>query len=528
MPEIFTNIVEKIKEFWSKLDKSQKKRIYITSSIVAITVAAALIALTRPTYATVVSNASQKEIGEMSAVLNENGIWNKISEDGTGIIVNSRDNSKAQIALAEKGYPKGGLTFEDAINMIGITTTESDKKQIWKQQQANEIAKKLCAHDNIEYAEVSLAIPDDTVFLTSNRTESKPTAYVMVKPVTVLTEEQVQGIVMLVSKSVEKLEPENVVVVDNNLYILNRSVPDNDISALSTQEELLAKKARELEEKVYSYFSVGQIDSFDTLRVVATPVLDFDRVKTQSKLITNPEGMDSGAIISSQERNERAENVAEDGAPGMDTNPGEANAPTYQLYNNNNSSYKSEEITQNFGYDETIKEEEKAIGYLVAEKSTMAISLWYGKRVTDESSLTDDLIEQVRTAASKATGIPIENISVNKYKLAPQETVEKSTVDIIEELIKDYGLFIILVLLILGMIISILLSFKQKVETEEILTEPIVDIAMEDEIPREEEFIGLKLDDKSEMQKQIDKFAEEKPELVAKLIKSWLADKSNY
>ena len=135
--------------------------------------------------------------------------------------------------------------------------------------------------------------------------------------------------------------------------------------------------------------------------------------------------MDSGAIISSQERNERAENVAEDGAPGMDTNPGEANAPTYQLYNNNNSSYKSEEITQNFGYDETIKEEEKAIGYLVAEKSTMAISLWYGKRVTDESSLTDDLIEQVRTAASKATGIPIENISVNKYKLAPQETVEK-------------------------------------------------------------------------------------------------------
>jgi len=528
MPEIFNNIIKQIKEFWSKLDKSQKKRIYITSSIVVVTVIVALITLTRPTYTTVVSNASQKEIGEMSTILTEKGIWNEIGKDGTSIIVNAKDNSKAQIALAEKGYPKGGLTFEDAINMISITTTESDKKQIWKQQQANEIAKKLTAHDNIEYAEVSLAIPNESVFLTSYRTESKPTAYVMVKPKTQLTEEQVQGIVMLVSKSVEKLDPENVVVVDNNLNILNRTVPDDDITALTTQEELLAKKARELEDKVYSYFSVGQFDSFDTLRVVANPVLDFNKMKTQSKIITNPQGMDSGALISSQEKTERAENYAEDGAPGIDTNPGEAGVPTYQLGNNTNSSYRSEEITQNFGYDETLKEEEKAIGYLVPEKSTMAISLWYGKRVTDESGLTDEFIEQIRFAASKATGIPVENISVSKYKLAPQETIEKGVADVMEEIVKEYGLFIILALLTLGMILSVLLPSKQKAEPEEVITEPIVEMSTIQEIPKEEELLSLSLDDKTEMQKQIDRFAKEKPEIVAKLIKSWLADKSNY
>ena len=528
MPEILINILNQIKEFWSKLDKSQKKRIYITSSVVAVSVIVALIALTRPTYATVVSNASQKEIAEMSTVLAEKGIWHEIGKDGTSIIVNAKDNSKAQIALAEKGYPKGGLTFEDAINMISITTTESDRKQIWKQQQANEIAKKLCAHDNIEYAEVSLAIPNESVFLTSNRTESRPTAYVMVKPKTQLTEEQVQGIVMLVSKSVEKLDPKDVVVVDNNLNILNRTVPDSDIATLTTQEELLMKKARELEDKVYAYFSVGQFDNFDTLRVVANPVLDFDKMKTQSKIITPPRGMESGALISSQEKSERAENYAEDGAPGIDTNPGEAGAPTYQLSNNNNSSYRSEEIIQNFGYDETLKEEEKAIGYLVSEKSTMAISLWYGKRVTDESGLTDDFLEQIRIAASKATGIPVENISVNKYKLAPPETIETSPADVIEEIVKEYGLFIILTLLTIGMILSVLLPARQKAEPEEVLAEPLAEVSATEEIPKEEELISLSLEDKSEMHKQIDRFAREKPEIVAQLIKSWLADKSNY
>ena len=47
--------------------------------------------------------------------------------------------------------PKGGMTFEDAVKMIGITTEMI--KAYLKQQQANEIAKSL-AHDNVEYAEI--------------------------------------------------------------------------------------------------------------------------------------------------------------------------------------------------------------------------------------------------------------------------------------------------------------------------------------------------------------------------------------
>ena len=531
MPDMLSNLFKQIKEFWSKLEKSQKKRIYITSSIVVLTVTMALITLTKPTYTTVVSDVSKKEIGEMSAILNENKIWNDVKEDGTKIIVNTKDNSKAQIALAEKGYPKGGMTFEDAVNMIGITTTESDKKHIWKQQQANEIAKKISTHDNIEYAEVSLAMPEESIFLTSDKTEKKPTAYVMVKPKSPLSKSQVQGIVMLVSKSVEQLDPKDITVVDNNLNILNSSTAaDDEITVLTTQEEMLAKKTKELEDKVYNYFSVGQFDNFDTLRVVANPVLDFNKLKTQSKIINNPVDMDGGAIISSEERTEKGENALEGGAPGIDTNPGEADSPTYQLNDNNNSSYSSKELKQNFQYDETLHEEEKALGYLIPDKSTMAISIWYGKTVADESGISDDFMEQIRTAASRATGIPAANVSVNKFKMAQQDDIQRSTSDVIEETIKNYGLFIILSMLVLGLIISILTAGRRKAEVEIAATEELP-INMDELMAKEEEkddLINMQLEEKTEMQRQIDEFAKQKPEAVAQLVKSWLSDKSNY
>jgi len=78
------------------------------------------------------------------------------------------------------------------------------------------------------------------------------------------------------------------------------------------------------------------------------------------------------------------------------------------------------------------------------------------------------------------------------------------------------------------MILSVLLPARQKAEPEEVLAEPLAEVSATEEIPKEEELISLSLEDKSEMHKQIDRFAREKPEIVAQLIKSWLADKSNY
>ncbi len=522
MPDFIKKFLDQLKEFWGSLEKSQKTRLYITSAVVIIAIGISIFMLTRPKRIVLFSNSDQKQIGEMSAILNDNGIWNSAENNGTSLMIDSKNNNKAQILLAQAGYPKEGFTFEDAISKIGITTTESDKKVIWKRQQISDLEAKIEMLDNIDEAVVTLATPDSSIFRIEGQEQPRPTAYVMIRPNQKMTAAQVEGIVMLVSRSVEKLDPKDVTVADNNSNILNANTGDDSINAVNSQEELRQKREAELEQKVLNYFSVGQFDNFDTLRVVANVTLDFDKDKAQIKSITNPQGMDGGAVISSKISEEKVKNGSASGEPGLQTNPGEANAPSYQIGNEANSDYSNKQEETNFGYDETLREREKATGKLIPEESGIAISLWYGKKVADDSKLGDEFINEIKVAASTATGVPVNNISVNKLKLAQPEEVEITTSERIRQLISDYGFFVLMLLLIIGMLI-VGLPRKKVPQQDEL--QPAMAGGPKFVVPEHEDPLpDIELEERSEIKKQIDKFVKQKPDAVAQLLRNWLSD----
>lgn len=526
---------QKIAEFWGGLEKGHKTRIYITSIIVTLCVILGLILLNKPNRVTLISESDPKDIGEMSAILNENNIWNSIENNGTSIVINSKDNNKAQVALAQKGYPKSGMTFEDAISMIGMSTTESDKKHIWKQQKTSDIESKLKMLDNVENASVILALPERSIFMLPDDEVSMPTAYVMIEPKGKLSPKQVEAVVMIVSRSVENLKPENITVVDNNLNILNSYSRDTAVDMANTQEEMRARKALELQNRVYEYFSVGEFDNFDTIRVVANPVLDFDTLKEQKKIISNPDGMNGGAVISSETTSEQLYNGTNGDipAPGTDANPGTdlIDSPTYQIGDQENSSYNKQHDIRNYSYNETLSESEKAVGVLIPERSTMAISLWYGKRVTQQEKLSDEFLESVKIAASTATGIPAENISVNRMRMAGDEEVVPSptTEDRIREMIAIYGLPVLGLQFAIVIVMIILIRNRKRKKLEEIAQAEAAAQIESNDIPSTEESIPeIQLEEKSEIKKQIDKFVQQKPEAVAQLLKNWLAEDWDY
>lgn len=525
MPEFITRYWNQLTEFWKSLEKSQKTRLYITSAILVAAIGISVFMLSKPNRITLFSNEDQKQVGEMVTILNDNNIWNSAENNGTSIIIDAKDNNKAQILLAQQGYPKNGMTFQDAISMIGISTTESDKKHIWKEQQVSDLAAKIKMLDNIDDATVSLATPETSIFVTDSQAQPNTTAYVMVKPKEQLTQKQVEGIVMLVSRSVEKLDPKYVTVVDGNGNILNANNTDDSISTANSQEELRLKREKELEQNVLDYFSVGQFDNFDTLRVVANVTLDFDKNKASSKTITNPQGMDGGAVISSKTKDETVKNGTAAGEPGQTTNPGNATAPSYVTGGTGNSDYTNKEAETNYGYDETMTEQEKATGKFVPAESSLAISLWYGKKVTDDTKMDAAFITQVIKAASTATGIPESNISVNKLKMAQPEVIKKTMNEIIRQMVTDYGFFALMLFLIIGLLIMAMPRRKKEPELETaeamlataggpkfIVPEP------GDPLP------DIELEERSEIKKQIDKFVKQKPDAVAQLLRNWLSD----
>ncbi len=524
MPDVIKKYLDQLKEFWSSLEKSQKVRLYITSAIVVIAVGICVFLLAKPDRVVLFTNTDKKQIGEMVTILTDNGIWNAVENNGTSIIIDSKNNNKAQITLAQAGYPKDGFTFEDAISKIGITTTESDKKVIWKQQQVSDLENKIKMLDNIDDAAVTLATPESSIFYNEGQPQPKPTAYVMVRPNEKLTAAQIEGIVMLVSRSVEKLDPKDVTIVDNNSNILNANISDDAVNAANSQEELRQQREKELEQKVLNYFSVGQFDNFDTLRVVANATLDFDKDKAQIKSITNPQGMDGGAVISSKTSDESVKNGNASGEPGQTTNPGNAEAPSYQIGSSGNSDYSNKQAETNYGYDEMLRETEKATGKLVPGESGLAISLWYGKKVTDASKMDDAFIDEIKAAASAATGVPVGNITVSRMKLAQPEVVQKTWNEMAKELISDYGFFALMVLLIIGMLI---VGMPRKKEQPKEVLQPAVASAGGPKfaIPEHEDPLPeIELEERSEIKKQIDKFVKQKPDSVAQLLRNWLSD----
>jgi len=520
VPEFIKKYLDQFKEFWEGLEKSQKTRLYITSAIVVIAISISIILLTRPQRIVLFTNSDQKQIGEMIDILNDNGIWNSAENNGTSIIIDKKDNNRAQILLAQAGYPKEGFTFEDAISNIGITTTQEDRKQIWNRQQRSDLEAKIEMLDNIDEAVVTFTVPETSIFLNASEKQPRPTAYVMVRPNKKLTSQQVEGIVMLVSRSVENLDPKDVTVVDNNSNILNLMSVDDSIYAVNSQEELRRKKEIELQQKVLDYFSAGQLDNFDTLNVVANVTLDFDKEKSQTKTISNPEGMDQGAVISSTISEERIKNGESGGEPGLGTNPG-TDTPSYQLGDGSASEYSNIQKDINYGYDETLREHEKATGKMIADESGLALSLYYGRKVADDSRIDDTFINDLRTALSTATGIPVRNISVNKYKLAPLEVVEESTADRIRRLVDDYGFFALMLVLIAALLIA---ALPRKRNAEEPM---VVQTAGGPKftVPEHEEPIPeIDLEERSEIKKQIEKFVKQKPDAVAQLLRNWLSD----
>jgi flagellar M-ring protein FliF len=525
MPDVIKKYLDQLKEFWGSLEKAQKTRLYITSAIVVIAIAISIIVLTKPNRIVLFSNPDQKQIGEMITILSDNSIWNEAQNNGTSIVIDSKNNNKAQILLAQAGYPKNGMTFEDAISKIGITTTESDKKHIWKAQQVSDLETKIKMLDNIDNAAVTLATPESSIFYNEGQTQPRPTAFVMIEPNQKLTDAQVEGIVMLVSRSVENLDPKDITVTDNNSNILNASNSDDSISAVNSQEDLRRQRENELEQKVLDYFSVGQFDNFDTLRVVANATLDFDKDKATTKSITNPQGMDAGAVISNKSTEETIKNGTASGEPGVGNNPGTTNNPSYQVGADGNSDYSNKSNETNFGYDEKMQETEKATGKLIPAESGLAISLWYGNKVTDAAKIDEPFINDIKAAASMATGVPLKNISVSKMKLAPPEVVQISLNDRIKQLITDYGFFALMLLLIFGLLI-VGMPRRKKQQEQEVLQPAMAGGGgpkfivpdMEEPLPE------IELEERSEIKKQIDKFVKQKPDAVAQLLRNWLSD----
>lgn len=511
MPELISKIPQQFMEFWNNLDKGNKIKTIIISAVVFLSVVTAIIIFTRPQYQTLVDSPEPRDAKEVIDQLEKERINYRLDEDGS-ILVRDTDKNKAQAALVQAGLPKGSVSFDD-YNKTSLGTTDADRRRRYKEYKERDLTATLKEMDNVRNAVVKLSLPEKSVFFGAE--EEKAKASVIIDSYYELTQQQIKGIENFIAGSVEGLSPENVSIVDSNANILNGD-DESLVGKVDKNYELRQAVNRAVEGQVRDLLSALA----DDVKVAANLNLDFDTLVT-SKEIYEPVIDGQGIIRSKEVSKESVTNGQSGGAPGTDSN-----LPTYPNEGNEQTGeYKSSNEIVNYEVNKTIMQSTKEIGKIDNENSSIAVALYYrpttsGQVGNNAANVAQPIadINKIKETVSSATGIPVQNVSVNTYDLL--DFKDPNPPMTLAQITETYGP-IALIIILLGLIAAaILMINRQRVAQQQVQT-----AAPFGAVPNAEDMLPeIDLEEKSEVKKQIEKFVKQKPEAVAQLLRNWLAE----
>lgn len=529
MPESIEQISTQLTEKWNGLEKSHKTKIIAISLILVAILAVSVVLFSRPKMVVLMKNLESKQASAATEILDGESITYQLQNDGTTIIVESKDVNRAKLIMARENIPKGRFTFEDALSNT-MSTTESEKNVKLHKAEENKMAAILETIEGIEHAEVNLVVPkEDNSFLESKQ---KATAGVILELSNPITNKQINGIANFVAMSVKNLAVQDINIIDtqgNNLYIGEQAGLEGDYTSQQEQkifaEQDLKNKVADLMGKMY-----------DDVRVSPNLVFNYDQYVETKEKYESPIADSNKGIMTSEKVAGSSSTGGQAGVePGQVPNGGDV--PNYALGGNEGGETKTNAKEAIYAVDKTISNITKEIGKIDVSQSSIAVHVFRNKVYKEEEvasklpptqtweefkALNEDqralpVDEMLIDSIQKATGL--QNVAVQSFEnpiFIDQEQFKMSMQDYVPYL------FLLMFLGALGFGIYKFTSPKEVVELEpEISIESMLQSAKDLQTPP---LNDIEYGEDLEVKRHIDKFVDEEPEAVASLLRNWLSD----
>ena len=184
--------------------------------------------ITAPTQAPLFSNLAATDAAAIVEELQAAGVDYDLADGGGTIMVAKDAVYDLRLQMSGQGLPAGAETGYALLDEQGITTSEFQQQTAFKRATEGELSKTLERLDGVNEAIVSVALPEDEVFVT-DQAETTASVLLDLAAGTQLTGEQISAVTNLVSSSVPKLTPEQVTVTNTAGQVL--SSPGSGISA---------------------------------------------------------------------------------------------------------------------------------------------------------------------------------------------------------------------------------------------------------------------------------------------------------
>ncbi len=499
--------ISQISNYYTNLNKRQKRNLWLIAIFFIATVAILTAFLINPRYQVVFYNLDAKSAGQITAQLDQQKIPYELQ--GNNILVPAAMADKVRIDMAMAGLPSTGNIDYSSIfqqsNMFGMTSQELNLQVLNVLEQR--LAQTISSINGIEAAQVNIVMPQQQSFLVQqNSGNAKASVLLNIAPGYVLSPQQVAGIQQLVAHSVQGLSASNVSVVDQNGNPLNAS--STSTSGLSgsmgsqVSNQLTLENA--LEQNLASQIktSLGNIVGTSNVAVVVHANLSINSVTQQKHQVT------PGPALSNQSSSSTTSGTSgTGGVAGQATqNP---NLPNYATTGTGTGGSSSKSSTTN--YDNNYVNTTTQFDPLQINGYTVSV-LINSNAIKMNPKLQSSIQSYVQTAIGQAGNAKATNITI----LSEPFAVQTNTLPPAPWYTSPIVLGGIGVLLVGGVLVWFFLRSRRqrnRVTTDAI--ESLSVASLSNPAPESEE---------SKITNELKELASRRPDAFASLIRTWISE----
>ncbi|MEI8015892.1 MAG: flagellar basal-body MS-ring/collar protein FliF [Nitrospira sp.] len=361
----------------------------------------------QPDMQVLFTNLNPEDAAGIVDKLKETKVPYETTGGGNTVLVPSAQVHELRLQLATQGLPHGGGVGFEIFDRTSIGMSDFVQKLNYRRALQGELARTIAQMPEIERARVHLATPERRLFSNDENNRSRASVVLSLRNGQALAKTQVNGIVHLVSSSVEGLQVKDVTVVDGHGRLLSSAAGSDDAAGLTgSQLEYQRTVEKDIETRIQTMLE--RIVGVNKAVVRVSSILDFRKVETTEERY-DP---NSQVVRSEQRGQEKANGVngVSGGVPGVQSNVPEGTAQEPAQTSSSNNQTKNE--TVNYEISRTVSRVVESSGSI--KQLSVAV-------------LVDGIYEMAAPSEAGKAG----SDTAKKYMARPEEDMKR-----IEEIVK--------------------------------------------------------------------------------------------
>jgi flagellar M-ring protein FliF len=510
-----------------------RDRLVITGVIAIVAAIGLFSAIGNSKYAMSVlfSNLSESDVSRIGERLKGMNVPYQVSQNGNAILVPEDKVLDARMKLASEGLPSGeGVGFE-IFDQQRFGESEFSEQVKYHRAIEGELARTISHLTGVQSARVHLVLPSTTLFSTADQKASASIA-LHLKPGWRMKEDQVRGVVHLVASSVRGLNPENVIVVDDEGRRLSEGGQGAGATTAATDQNLLIHRQMERakEEAAQQILDVALGPGKSAVRVAANVSFATEE-RTEEKY--DPQTIATRSFQVVEERDGKS-SITTGGVPGTVSNLPGGEAPVSGDSAGKSVDRRSE--TRNYEVTKVVRHAVEPVGRIEGLQVAVVVDGYWnaakGKKTFAPRPKAE--LDRIREIVSSAVGLNAtrgDRITIDCLPFAekPDAKAEGSSgLEDVKNLVAPYVPYIIgaVFVLLLTFVISYLLRVGSSVAIS-VSKARQASLTLENNSLRVQALAsntGAKSAEAEQIRLLSSNLANHEPEVAARVVRNWLTE----